>query len=175
MPSICAHAAHRGASADRLEPTDLWYRLAAKPGRSGPVGRNLSGRFVGMRVVRPRKRVLVAVSIWLVAGCAGPRSEPILVRGQLDRDRAVIHVCDSGRSYRYIMTSVAAGQYFDHERKLELTPDEPVIAEFYAAPLSTHSASSLEATLGVGRVVALERGICRHPVPEGAAAAGASP
>ena len=89
-------------------------------------------------------------------------SRQLHVRGQLDRTSWIIHVCDSGKSYRVIMTSGQWAQLLDYQREFHIADSDPLIIEFDGSTTPPPWSWTARESIGINSSpMHLERGTCR--------------
>jgi hypothetical protein len=121
----------------------------------------MSRGIAGATTSRGASSLFLALSAaWLFCisstGCAAV--ETTLLRGEFDRKEWTVVECQSKERIRVIFPSNVAGRFMQLERELNLTEHEDVLVEFDVAPIA--SASSGPRTVGVMRIVRVERGTC---------------
>jgi hypothetical protein len=105
--------------------------------------------------------ILVAVLVSCFSGCAPSRS--FHVRGEVDRANWVVRTCDSGESYRVIMSSGQSVLFGKLEKQLGATASESLIIEFDGTTIPPKWPWAAHETIGVGvGSMRLERGTCRQ-------------
>jgi hypothetical protein len=103
---------------------------------------------------------VVSLAIALVCASYAARAavETTLLRGELDRSTGTVVDCESNERVRIIFPATLADRFARLQRELNLTQHESVLVQFEVVPV--RSISSGPRSVGVMRIVSLERGGC---------------